>query len=699
MIDFNKSALALVVGLTLVGCAGEDGDNGQAGADGSSSLTSSVSLAVGSSECANGGTQVSTGIDSNGNGTLDSSEIGSTVNVCNGTDGSDGTDAPTAKAIDLTILHMNDHHSHIAPETLTVDTSALSLSATNESGAAVTSVTVPYGGFPMLVSLFDTLASQHDNVLKLHSGDAVTGTLYYSLFKGVADAAVMNEVCFDAFALGNHEFDDGDSGLAHFLDALNSSACETPVLAANVVPAATSAIKSGYIKPYQIFEKSGEQIGVIGIDIATKTKNSSSPDAGTEFLDEATTAQQYINELKAAGVNKIVLMTHYQYENDLALAATLSGVDVIVGGDSHTLLGDETFAALGFNPIAEYPTQVTNADGEKVCVVQAWEYAHIMGKLDVSFDADGVVTACGGHPYLPVSGEYSYTYASGDVRTLTTVDAFVVSQSLTSHPEVVVTQADATTADLLATFDAEADVLRQTVLGTVSESLCLERIPGQGRSSLCSVSATAVQGSDISNIVAKAFMTVTPTADIAIQNGGGVRVDVAAGDYTIADAYTLLPFSNTLVTLEMTGAEIIAVLEDALEYALVDGSTGAYPYASGLRYNVDASQTKGSRVSAVEVNSRVAGDWTSIDTAATYTVVTNNFIASGQDGYDTFAVPYDAGNYVETYTEYAQGFVKYMELLTQDGATLGKLPASEYSTKNYIGRDGCDHSTGTCSGY
>lgn len=621
----------------------------------------------------------------------------------NGLNGTNGQDAPTATAIDLTILHMNDHHSHLEADDFGFDVSGLTLSAKADNNGTpidIAEVEVTYGGFPMMVSLFNTLESQNDNVLKLHSGDAITGTLFYTLFNGVADAEMMNQICFDAFALGNHEFDNGDAGLANFLDALNSSACETPALAANVVPHSESAIAEGYIQPYTTFEFDGEKVGVIGLDIASKTKNSSFPDEGTEFLDETTTAQQYIDELEAMGINKIILMTHYQYSNDLELAAALSGVDVIVGGDSHTLLGDSTFTEVGINePSGDYPTVVTNADNETVCVVQAWEYAHIMGKLDVSFDADGVVTSCGGHPYAPISTNYVYESefdAEGDdiaSDSLTGHDQFLVTQALTAHPELVVTQEDATSAALMAAFSEETDVLVQQVIGTVSEDLCLERIPNQGRTSICDVADTYLQGSDISNLVAKAFMTVTPTADIGIQNGGGVRVDVAAGDFSIGDAYTLLPFSNTLVTLEMTGQQIKDVLEEALDFALdADGSTGAYPYASGLRFDVDASQTQGSRFSNLEVNSRVAGDWTALDLTATYTVVTNNFIAGGRDGYLTFAtITGDA--YVDTFTEYAQGFIDYVEGLTENSEELAKVPADEYSTQSYTNSDGCAHTT------
>jgi 5'-nucleotidase len=682
---FRLSTLALAISLAACGSDGSDGSDGKDGVDGID------------------GTNGVNGVDGqDGTDGVDGQDGTDGVDGQDGTDGQDGqdgADASTAKAIDLTILHMNDHHSHIAADTFDFDVSGLTLDTSLTDGSDIAEVEVTYGGFPMMVTLFDTLASQSDNVLKLHAGDAVTGTLYYSLFNGLADAEMMNQVCFDAFALGNHEFDNGDDGLAVFIDALNASACETPTLAANVVPHDDSAIKDK-IQPYQIFERDGEQIGVIGIDIANKTKNSSFPDDGTEFLDETTTAQQYIDELEGMGVNKIVLMTHYQYNNDLTLAAALTGVDVIVGGDSHTLLGDDTFASVGVgSSVAEYPTVVTNADGETVCVVQAWEYAHLLGKLTVSFDADGVVSACEGQPYMPIANSYQYEDSTGEDATLSGNSAFAISQALTAHDEIVLTQEDSVTADLLAVYDEQTSILEQTVIGTIAEDMCFERIPGQGRSSICDVTATSAHGSDITGQVAKGFVTVTPTADIGIQNGGGVRDDLAAGDATIADAFTLMPFANTLVTLDMTGQQIQDVLEDALDYTLdTDGSTGAYPYAYGLRFDVDLTQEKGSRFSNIEVNSRGAGDWSSMDLATTYTVVTNNYIAAGQDGYTTFGtITGDA--YVDTFTEYAQSFVDYMTLLTDNGESLGKLPVTEYSTQTLIDTNGCNHSTETCTGY
>ncbi|WP_419812388.1 NAD nucleotidase [Bacterioplanoides sp.] len=613
-----------------------------------------------------------------------------------GSDDDDDNDQEPAP-LNLTILHINDHHSHLEPDSLDIELTseqASAITARDGNNALLSNVELSAtGGFPLLKTLIDEREAQAEHVLKLHAGDAISGTLFYTLFAGEADAAMMNQICFDAFALGNHEFDDGDSGLADFLTDLSSGSCNTPVLAANVVPAQDSALRNQeFLQPYTVIERGGERVGIIGIDIAGKTKNSSQPDAGTQFLDEATTAQRFIDELTEDGVNKIILLTHYQYANEVALARSLKGVDVIVGGDSHSLLGGDNITTMGLNVVGEYPTTVINADGDTACVVQAWEYAKVLGELTVQFDANGVVTSCAGQPIIPVANdaEIEYEFADDDDRLLEASDRAALLAALAQQPEVALIDADAATASLLQGFSDQTGQLTQQVIGSVAENLCLERIPGQGRSTLCDVADTYENGSDISNIVSKAFLTVTPTADVAIQNAGGVRVDAASGNYTIADAFTLLPFSNTLVTLEMTGAQIKSVLEDALtNFADNGGSSGSYPYASGLRYHVDMSQAAGSRISQLEINARLSGSWAAINSSTTYTVVTNDFIAAGRDGYTTFA---GISNVVDTFTEYAQGFVDYVEGLTANNQSLQKLPLSEYSTQQYIDASGCNHS-------
>lgn len=582
----------------------------------------------------------------------------------------------TAKPLSLKLLHINDHHSHL-------DESKTKLTLGDQT------VRIKTGGFPRVVSKMQALADQTDTpVLKLHAGDAITGDLYYTLFKGKADAALMNEVCFDYFALGNHEFDGGDAGLKTFLDALAGGNCatKTEVLAANVVPTvgesplATNTV-TDYFKPYSVREMGGEKVGIIGIDIAEKTKQSSRPNASTQFLDETSTAQKYIDELTAQGVNKIVLMTHYQYKNDLTLAANLTGVDVIIGGDSHTLLGD--FKDYGLNTAGAYPTEITDKAGNKVCVAQAWQYAQVVGELNVDFDDKGLVTACAGTPHLLLGETMQKKNSEGDYVDLSGDDLQKVQTLIAQAPQLSPTTPAASAESLLAGYRNQVDVLTKEVIGEAAETLCLERIPGQGKSSACDKTATAAHGSDISHLVALAFRQQSLASDIAIQNAGGVRTDILQGAITIGDAYKLLPFKNTLVDLKMTGSEIINVLEEALDYAL-NGSTGAYPYAYGLRYHVDLSQPKGQRITQHQVLLKGETTWSSLETERTYTVVTNDFIASGKDGYLTFKTVADDGRAVDTYLDYAQAFVDYVR---QQG-TINKLPSDAYSTHRFVNQAG-----------
>ena len=147
------------------------------------------------------------------------------------------------------------------------------------------------------------------------------------------------------------------------------------------------------------------------------------------------------------------------------------------------------------------------------------------------------------------------------------------------------------------------------------------------------------------------------------------------------DPFHLLPFANTLVEMEMTGAEIKTVLEEALDYALQpDGSTGAYPYAAGLRWHVDATKGLGQRLSKMEFRGRDDAAWTPLDMGKTYRLVTNNYIAAGRDGYKSFKTVKNDGRYTDTYLDYAQSFVDYVE----ERGTVGKLPASEYSTQSLV---------------
>ncbi len=574
----------------------------------------------------------------------------------------------------LNILHINDHHSHLNPD-------GVGLTLAGEDTDAV------LGGFPSVVAKFKELeaANAGEPIMKIHAGDAITGTLYYSLFGGEADAALMNEICFDAFELGNHEFDGSDSGLKSFLDDLAAGDCNTPVLGANVLPkVGTPLAEEGpnqYIRPWIVKPYgNGEYVAYIGLDIADKTKLSSSPLKTTQFLDEVETAQRYVDEMTRVGINKIVLVTHYQYANDLALASQVSGVDVIIGGDSHTLLGD--FDEVGLTSGGPYPTMTTDAKGLPVCIAQAWQYSAVVGELEIDWDRYGHVASCSGTPHLILGSEFTRADANGDDVVLAGADLAAVEAYIASKANLSIVTPDATAQAVLDGYAAQVAVLEQQVIGRATSDLCLERIPGQGRSTIdgC-LEKTAQTGGEVQQLVVDGFLARSFEADIALQNSGGVRVDILAGEYTIADAFELLPFANTMVNMEMTGAQIVASLEEGIENATRSGgSTGAYPYASGLRWDADLTKPMGQRVTNVEVRPRGATTWTPIGATDSYTVVTNDFMAGGGDGYFTMGEIFDAGRYVDTYLDYAQGWIDYVE---QDLGGVISAP-TEFSTQSFI---------------
>lgn len=240
------------------------------------------------------------------------------------------------------------------------------------------------------------------------------------------------------------------------------------------------------------------------------------------------------------------------------------------------------------------------------------------------------------------------------------------------------------------------DNATHTAVASFARPICFDRSPGQGLSTLCPRARTYKHGGEVSNLVARAMLEAEPRAVLAIQNAGGCRRDIPEGVFTMADAYELLPFGETLVLMQLKGGEIATLLEQVLAHSISGGGgTGGYPYASGLRFAVDASAPAGRRISGLEVNARLQAKagWTAIDPAATYAVVTNSFIAGGKDGYALFgevSAGITAGErWEDTYDDQTQALVNYLS--TFEGEVPG-LPDDEVSTTRFVSRAGCDHS-------
>ena len=590
-------------------------------------------------------------------------------------------DATRFKPLELNIAHINDHHSQ------------LDAFADIELTLGGVPTQVEMGGFARQAAMFKSVA-RTKNLLKLHAGDALTGSLYYTLFKGAADAQMMNSICFDAFTPGNHEFDDGDTVLKDFLDALRQGNCQTSVVSSNVVPAAGTALAptpgAAYLKPWVIKQVDGVKVGIVAVTIAGKTVNSSRPLASTQFNDEVTSAQEAIDELTAQGVRHIVALTHQGFEADKAMAARLTDVDAIIGGDSNSLLRDFHAVGIGISS-GSYPTVVTNKNGDTVCIGQAWEHSKAFGLMNLRFDGAGAIKDCGGKALLLIGDSFKRKDAMGVWQPVSdNVRTTLIANLAANQPLVKVLAPDATAAAILKTYSSKVKAEKTKHIGTATESLCLVRVPGErtNRSSGvagCETANTLARGSDAAQAVAEAYLFATQRADFALQNAGGVRAPIAAGKLTMNTVLTLLPFTNVLVELSLTGAEVVAALEDAVASHLdLAQSSGSHPYAAGLRWDLDMRQTRGQRFSNVQVRSKATGIWSNIDPAKTYVMVTNDFVAEGKDGYTALGSVFKSGRTVNTGVPYTQSFVGYV--IARD--TMARPARADYSHQAVITQDG-----------
>lgn len=544
--------------------------------------------------------------------------------------------APKAP-LDLTIIHMNDHHSSLDQRPLNIEWGGQTWVA-------------EAGGVGRAVAMIKKLRKENSPELTLHAGDAVTGSLYYTRFGSKPDATWMTQVCFDAFTIGNHEFDHSDAGLKTFLDQLQTPSCKIPVLSANTQPkvgqsALTPKGPWDSFKPYTIVERQGEKIAIIGLTIANKTKNSSQPDPETQFLDETATAKRYVAELQQQGIEKIILLTHWGYQNDLALAKAVPAIDVIIGGDSHTLLGN--FAEFGLDSKGPYPTIETNASGQPVCIAHAYQYALAVGELHVQFDGKGNVASCNGQPHMLL----------GDIKPeqgmVTTLEP--VKNALEASGAFTFIAPDPATQTMIDGYAEKLSAFANEVVADVPQTICKQSV-GEPRKPGCAAGIS----SGAHRVVAEAFLHAVPDADFAIQNGGGVRADIPAGPLSVKQIFEVLPFANTLVKLEITGAEFKQAMEQALTYAITpDGSFGAYPYGAGIQYSVNMQAPEGDRVSNLKVWDKATQSWQGIRPRQTYTMVTNSFIAGGQDGWRTLRTIALMGRATNTQIDYAQSLVDY----------------------------------------
>ncbi|TAA72884.1 5'-nucleotidase C-terminal domain-containing protein [Planococcus salinarum] len=499
---------------------------------------------------------------------------------------------------DLTIMHTNDTHANLDDA-------------------------------PKRATLVKQIRAQNANSLLLDAGDVFSGSLYFNIFEGAADLVMMNFMGYDAMTFGNHEFDLGNSvdengetvghqALQEFVQGADFPFVATNVdfsgdakfdgLQKNVY---TADYGNGEIYDGIIKEVNGEQVGIFGLT-TEETSEISSPDtvAFTNYLEAA---EEAVAAFEAAGVNKVIALTHIgyndseQFDNDLLLAQNVAGIDVIVGGHTHTALDEGV---------------VIDDNGAPVVIVQTGQYGSNLGQIDVTFDADGVITSTEGatHP-------------------------------VTLH-DVSEAEADAEAVELLAPFKETVEETKFESTGAYTEVFL-----NGGRNE----GGVRTSETNLGNVITDGMLYAAQQIDqdtvIALTNGGGIRASIDVGDITIGEVLTTMPFGNSLAIMNISGAE----LKTALEHSVKEfpAESGGFLHVAGMEFSFDPSQPVGSRVTSMNVRSE-GGVLTKIENDEFYKVATNTFTAGGGDGYEVFANAYADGRVSEPGNIDYEMFIDYI---------------------------------------
>lgn len=464
-------------------------------------------------------------------------------------------------AWDLTILHVNDVHSAAA--------------GVNDRGP-VYDDTNAVGGLARVTAFVADekvkAKAQGKAVLALDAGDFWQGTHFFRTGGMPWAREAMRRMPWDAVTLGNHEFDLGCETLAQYVKAL-----PFPVLTANLeknpaCPLSTTPLPATVVKDF-----GGVKVGIIGL-VNDEGKDISEACPNTDFANRTKALERAAAELEKAGVTHIIAVTHVGYEADQALARAVPAIDVIVGGHTHSVLGDHPHSE------GPYPTVIAHDDGSKTLVVQAGRSTRYLGRLTVSFDDAGRIVQF-----------------RGDLEEL--VPSLRRDEAM--H-EFVVQSIEAIRADQ-------------------------ERFVGVNTSTLPDGLDPCREGDCLSGMAtADAFLAWGRSrgAVAAILNGGAVRAAMPIGPVTHADLLDIHPFGNRIQVADVSGV----VLREALEHGLSEPNVigPRLLQTAGLRYRLNPAAPVGKRIVSAEIRTK-EGIWAPIVPENVYRIVTIAYLLGGGD--------------------------------------------------------------------
>jgi 5'-nucleotidase len=442
---------------------------------------------------------------------------------------------PTARACDVrvTLLQVNDVYRFTPAE----------------RGAS--------GGLARVSTLRKMIMKESPNTIFLLAGDTISPSVESITYKGQQMIDAWNQAGLDYSVFGNHEFDFGDDVLLERMKESNFK-----WLGANVVSAKTGKT-FGATPLFDVREIGGVKVGIFGITLP-ETKTTSKPGADTIFNDPCETANKVVPQIRAAGANAVIALTHLSMRQDKQLARCAEGIDVIIGGHEHTLLE----SASGGTPIFKM-----TADARQV------------GRIDLNID--------------PKTGKVD------------SIDWQIIPVTDRTPDDPAFAPVFAKYAKLLTELDTPV---------------------GRTDAPLDARSATSrSQETNVADFIADAFRREAG-ADVALLNGGSIRADdvLPAGDLTLRDVLSILPFGGDLVKIEVTGDTLLKALEHGVSLTAPGAEPGRFPQVSGLRYSFDASLAPGSRIKQSDVT--VGGK--PLDLKRTYTLVAPAYVAGGGDQYE-----------------------------------------------------------------
>ncbi|MBB1463403.1 bifunctional metallophosphatase/5'-nucleotidase [Vibrio sp. SG41-7] len=555
------------------------------------------------------------------------------------------------KPTKIVLAHINDTHSYFEPTSL-----QLSLKMNNH-------IIEPYvstGGFARISTRFKQIEQdaqrQKVGTLFLHAGDCFQGTLYFSLFKGKANADLLNALNIDAMTLGNHELDMGNEPVAIFAKRIkfpllagnwnlsNEDINKTHTLADNeiVKPYLTETRSASFITK----EFDGEKVAIFGLSI-DKMAGIANPDIDTPFENALETAKATIEQIHQAGINKIVLLSHLGYEADLELAANVTGIGVIVGGHSHRLQGD--FSDIGLVKDDDYGVKVGDT-----YVVQAGFHAMSLGHCEIEFDAEGKVTHFNGKNELLLGRRL---FIDAKLSEVGQDDAHnMACEFLNNHPNIAVCKKDPELQSILTDkYQPRVRKLQQQVIAHADTKLRHIRIPDEkGPSQLAPLVAQSFH-----YLMNKKGLQV----EFAIHNAGGVRNSLNSGDVSVADiAGKLLPFAVPIGVYEVKGETIAGMLEGAINNALDNGvvgtGSGSFPYTHNLRFCYHKEAPLGHRIHHLEIHSDELG-WQTVSRNRIYRGASSAYTMKGKEGYN--AVLDMIGDGMVTTDSMADCFIEFLQ--------------------------------------